>query len=363
MSVGGASGGGDVLVVTQAQTHGSSLVRSVNDVRFDKRLRDWWFRLAARRPRGRNFRGLMPRDRDVLVGIFQAFAFLFWRRQIAAFDPANLATLARAIAAKIPPAPEGSNPHVSFIVPVHEQVRFTLACLDSIAQQRTDHTYEILVGDDASMDETSAALQMIPAVRRITHARRLGFVENCNALGSYARGRYIAILNNDVVLFPDWLESMLDTFLIVPKTGLAGGMLLYPDGRLQEAGCEVSSTADIRRIGVGGSTNNSAFQKMGDVDYCSGAALILPAALWRQLGGFDPAFAPAYYEDADLAFRVRKSGRSVVYQPAAKAFHFLGQTQQQVFFREDLKALIAENRQKFIDRWGSELLQNREFAG
>ena len=63
---------------------------------------------------------------------------------------------------------------------------------------------------------------------------------------------------------------------------------------------------------------------MKEVDYISGAAILIPRKLWEQIGGFDERFAPAYYEDTDLAFEVRKAGYRVVYQPRSKVVHFEG---------------------------------------
>lgn len=330
-------------------------------VRLHKRLLDGYMRLAFARPRGRRLRWLSWHERETLTDIFAKYDFIFWRRQVATFDLAKIATLTASLAGRLSSPRSTVRPDISFILPVHNEIRFTLACLESIAHQTTSHSYEILVGDDASTDDTAAALRLIPQVRLMTHPRRLGFLENCNILGGHAAGRVIAILNNDVVLFPDWIDSILKTLSHSGEIGLLGGMLLFPDGRLQEAGCGVDGSAGTRRRGVGGDPMGAEYQSMCDVDYCSAAAVALPADVWRALNGFDPRYAPAYYEDADLAFRVRKLGKKVRYQPAAKAFHFLSQTNQA--FPEEFLRLISINQDRFRQRWHDDLVRKEATAG
>src|SRR5690606_31038475 len=111
------------------------------------------------------------------------------------------------------------------------------------------------------------------------------------------------------------------TFDADPEVGLVGAQLLYPDGRLQEAGGVVFSDGSAWNYGRFESPSDPRYAYLRDVDYASGAALAIPRALFLQLGGFDTRYAPAYYEDTDLAFAVRGAGRRVVYQPAARVVH------------------------------------------
>ena len=153
-----------------------------------------------------------------------------------------------------------------------------------------------------------------------------GFIAACNDGASLARGEYLIFLNNDTIPQPGWLEALLDTFSTEPGAGLVGAQLLYPDGHLQEAGGVVFADGSGWNYGKFESPDDPRFAYLRDCDYASGAAIAIPRALFAALGGFDARYAPAYYEDTDLAFAVRAAGHRVLYQPASKVVHVEGGT-------------------------------------
>lgn len=216
-------------------------------------------------------------------------------------------------------------PAVSIIIPVHNQIRFTLACLHSIYLNAGRQDFEIHVADDASSDQTQEVFaERFPRLRYLRSDENLGFLRTCNRAAKEARGRHIVLLNNDTVVLPGWLSELLRTFDEHPGTGLAGSKLLYPEGALQEAGGIVFKDGGAWNYGRLEDPTDPRFGFARDVDYCSGASVAVDAELWRRLGGFDERFSPAYYEDTDLAFQVRAAGRRVIYQPCSEVVHFEG---------------------------------------
>jgi GT2 family glycosyltransferase len=245
-------------------------------------------------------------------------------------------------------------PRVSIIVPVHNQLEFTLRCLMAIAAHPSRASVEIVVCDDASQDGTARVLGPVAGIRYIRNAANLGFVLSCNRAAAEARGEFLLFLNNDTQVQEGWLDHMLALFDQDARAGLVGARLVFPDGRLQEAGGTVWRDGSAHNIGRYDDPAKLEFNRVREVDYCSGACLLIRASLFRQLGGFDARYAPAYYEDTDLAFRVRQAGRKVLYQPKAVVVHHEGASGG-TDPGAGIEAQLAANRAKFIERWRKQL--------
>jgi len=245
-------------------------------------------------------------------------------------------------------------PLVSVIVPVYNEVNLSLQCLASLAQVTSRYSFEIIVIDDGSRDATREKLEKIPGIRYLRNGQNMGFIRSCNRAAADARGEFLVFLNNDTVIQDGWLDHLVDTFQIEPQTGLVGSKLIYPNGRLQEAGGRVWEDGSTRIVGRYDDPHKPEYNYLRPVDYCSGASLMIRAALFRELNGFDERFAPAYYEDTDLALRVRARGRKVMYQPFSQIFHMEGGTAGADISR-GIKSYQAVNARKFRDKWASVL--------
>jgi O-antigen biosynthesis protein len=215
-------------------------------------------------------------------------------------------------------------PRVSVIIPVYGKLPYTLACLRSIARHPTAAAYEVIVVDDASPDDSVATLARVDGLRIIRHASNVGFVGSCNAGAAAARGDYLFFLNNDTQVTPGWLDGLLSCFAERADCGMAGSRLVYPDGRLQEAGGLVFADGAGWNAGRFENRNAPAWRYRREVDYVSGAALMIRKNTFDQLGGFDQRYSPAYFEDTDLAFGVREQGLRVYYEPSSTIIHYEG---------------------------------------
>jgi GT2 family glycosyltransferase/glycosyltransferase involved in cell wall biosynthesis len=251
-------------------------------------------------------------------------------------------------------------PDVSIVIPVHNKFSTTYDCLDSIVKAPSDRTFEIIIADDCSDDETLlAALVFAGAVRIVRNTTNLGFVRTCNAGAALARGRYLFFLNNDTLVKPGWLDELVQTFEQVPNVGIAGSKLLFPDGKLQEAGGIIWRLGDGWNWGRGRDPSDPAFSFLRDADWVSGAALMIERTLFGLLGGFDEYYAPAYYEDTDLAFRVRALGKRVVVQPASEIVHLEGVSAGTDTSGPGMKRFQVVNHAKFYRRWKDTLITHR----
>ena len=253
------------------------------------------------------------------------------------------------------PAPVAA-PRASIVVPVHGQLALTRRCLQALARSGDAASFEVIVVDDASPDDTPRSLPTIPHLEFLRLEPNQGFIAACNAGAAQARGEFVVLLNNDTIPQPGWLDALLATFATHADTGLAGSMLLAADGRLQEAGGIVHDDGGAANYGRGEDAGDPRFGYVREADYVSGAALALPRALWRQLGGLDAHYAPAYYEDTDLAMRVRAVGLKVRYQPASRVVHLEGASAGTDTSR-GMKAWQPVNERRFAQRWAGELVR------
>ncbi|MCY7353545.1 MAG: glycosyltransferase [Lysobacter sp.] len=250
--------------------------------------------------------------------------------------------------------PVAGIPVASIVIPVFNQFEHTLRCLRALAQHPPAAACEIIVVDDGSSDATSESLPQITGVRYHRRSANGGFIAACNDGAAQARGDFLVFLNNDTVPQPGWLDALLRTFEQHPRTGVVGAQLLYPDGRLQEAGGVVFADGSAWNYGKFASPDDPRYAYVRDADYCSGAAIAIPSTLFRSLGGFDLRYAPAYYEDTDLAFAVRAAGHRVVYQPRARVVHVEGVTAGNDT-GSGVKAYQIRNQAIFREKWSSAL--------
>lgn len=254
-----------------------------------------------------------------------------------------------------------AHPTVSIVIPVHNKYHYTHKCLYSILKHSGNISYQIIIGDDASTDKTATIQDRIKHIDVSTHNPGLGFLRNCNTASKLARGKYILFLNNDTVVQPGWLEALVQTIESADNIGMVGSKLVYPDGLLQEAGGIIFSNAEGWNYGRLSFPEAPEYNYVKEVDYISGASIMLHKWLWDQLGGFDERYVPAYYEDSDLAFEVRKAGLKVLYQPKSVVVHFEG-ISHGTDTGSGIKEYQVKNKVRFFDKW-KDVLEAQQSKG
>jgi GT2 family glycosyltransferase/glycosyltransferase involved in cell wall biosynthesis len=245
---------------------------------------------------------------------------------------------------------------ISVIIPVFNQLHFTQACLASLQQHPDAERFEVIVVDDYSSDATSDVIGKIPGVVYLRNERNSGFTSSCNRGATEARGSLLLFLNNDTAVTPGWLSALHETFGNVPNAGLVGSKLVFPDGRLQEAGGIIWKDGSGWNRGKFGDAEKPEYNFLREVDYCSAACMMIPKSLFERVGGFDSKYSPAYYEDTDLAFKVRREGFKVLYQPLSTVVHYEGATGG-TDLQTGAKKFQEINRTTFVSAWADVLAE------
>ena len=250
--------------------------------------------------------------------------------------------------------PKVEHPLVSIVIPVYNQVCYTYNCLLSIAANTGDIPYEVIIADDVSTDATRKLAHFAENLVISRNSKNMGFLKNCNQAAAKARGEYIFFLNNDTTVGENWLRPLVDLMERRQDAGMVGSKLVYPDGKLQEAGGIIWKDGSGWNFGRGQDPDMPEYNYVKEVDYISGAAIMIRSSLWKEIGGFDETFAPAYYEDTDLAFQVRQKGYKVLYQPQSVVTHFEG-VSNGTDLNSGLKKYQVDNAEKFRKKWAEVL--------
>ena len=248
--------------------------------------------------------------------------------------------------------PFHETPKVSVVIPVYNKFEFTYDCVKALLETQNAASFEVIIVDDQSSDETLLAPVVFPGATVLRNDRNLGFVGGCNRGAAAAKGEYIFFLNNDTKVHDFSLDALLDVFRLHENVGIAGSKLLFGDGKLQEAGgiIWIWRFGDGWNYGRGQDPADPRFNYVRDTDYVSGAALMISKVLCDEISGFNPDLAPGYYEDTDMAFRVRSMGYRTLYQPRSVVTHFEGVSSGNDL-TQGMKRYQLINGRKFFMRW------------
>lgn len=242
-------------------------------------------------------------------------------------------------------------PLVSCISVTYGPTPEIFSLLESVQRHAGDITFDMTVvtqpSDDGSMAEEIS--RRAPWVRVIALDSNIGFGPANNLAIEQAGGEFIALLNPDIVVTEGWLPSLLSA-LDDRAVFVAAPPLLSAEGRIDEAGQVMF--ADGGSDAIGGPQWPNDYEQMmfsRDVNYASAACWLMRRSVFLELGGFDPAYAPAYFEDPDLAFTARARGlvsRLVVDRPVVHA-HAVAS--------ESRVALAERSRKVFQSKWAEVL--------
>lgn len=249
--------------------------------------------------------------------------------------------------------PEVEDPIVSVVIVTYGDGEMALSAVEALLVN-TAEPFELIVIDNASPDETAELLQArLIGATIVANKDNVGFARASNQGAELARGTYLCFLNADAFVQPNWLPPLVNALERDDSVGAAAPLFLYPDGRVQEAGSAVDAKGVAISIGDGEDAASFENRFRRTIDYGSAACLLVRADLFEEVEGFDPAYSPAYYEDADLCFKLEERGFATVLEPASRVVHLRGGGSEQA------RILMTMNRRIFAERWQERLRRRR----
>jgi GT2 family glycosyltransferase len=243
----------------------------------------------------------------------------------------------------LPYLEEVTEPDCSIVIPVHNRVALTRQCLERVLNPDVTRTSEVIVVDDASEDETVAALSSFGRrIRTIAHETNAGFSASCNDGAAAGSTKYVVFLNNDTMPQPGWLDALVAYAEGHPNAAAVGAKLLFPDATIQHAGLVISQDRIPRHIYAGFPASHPAVNKSRRFQMVTAACVLFRRRAFEEFDGFDTAFVNGY-EDVDLCLRLGEAGHEVHYCHESELYHLESVTRGY--------GLYDYNHQLYLNRW------------
>jgi len=220
---------------------------------------------------------------------------------------------------------KNKNPLVSIVILTWNSANFIETCLESLSWQ-TYRPFEVIVADNASKDGTLKKAKECPQCgivkKFLANERNLGCAGGNNVGWRASSGEIVVILNPDTVVEKTWLEELAGALQSDPEAAVAGCKIYYPNSHiLQHAGGKIHPNGMTTHLG-NGEEDKGQYDELRTVDYVTGAALAVKRKILEEIGGFDEDYDPAYFEETDFCYKVRKKGCKVIYVPKSVLYHY-----------------------------------------
>ena len=247
--------------------------------------------------------------------------------------------------------PSTERPRASIILLAWKRIDLLLTCLRSLSDTlRSDIAYEVVVVlQEATPSLKDALRSQTEGVRLVESQVNLGFGGGCNLGVSVARGEYLVLLNDDCVVAPRWLDWLVATADANPLAGAVSSLILFPDGRIQEAGAVVWADGSATHVGREAPGDSLEWHFVRQVDYDSACSLLVTRRAWDKVGGFDSRYHPIYYEDVDLCLAIRDAGYQVLFEPRSRLWHHESASAEDFFKR----FLFRRNQKQLQQKWAA----------
>ncbi len=256
--------------------------------------------------------------------------------------------------------PAHAEPRASILIAAFNPPEFRHCVRSLAAGLDSEPSCEVIATLNGPSGALLEAASGVKGLRTVDTPVNLGLAAGANLARDAARGEFLVLFQDDAEIEPGWLDALVTAADANPDAGAVGGLVCWPDGeRVQTAGVVVWDDCSHSEVGAGSPPGEWDDHEPFAVDYSPSSSLLVRAETWDAIGGLDDAYFPAGHIDADLAMRIRRSGRAVLVQPKARTRHRRGASSTKPFKR----FIAVRNAQLFRERWSDELARTQEPRG
>ncbi len=239
------------------------------------------------------------------------------------------------------------NLKTSIILLTYNHIDLTKDCIESIRKFTKKGTYELIVVDNASTDETVSYLKEQKDIKLILNKENKGFPIGCNqGIEASDPTSDILLLNNDTVVTTNWLTNLKTCLYSNPFIGAVGAVSNHTENR-QGVEFTYETMEEMQQKAKENNESNPA--RWEEKAFLIGFCLLLKREVFNQIGLLDINYTPGYIEDNDLSLRILESGYKLMLCHDVFIHHYLGTS-----FRKDLNtfySILFKNREYFYQKW------------
>ena len=238
---------------------------------------------------------------------------------------------------------------IDVVIPVYGSSPKLLECLESLEQSIDCNIKVFLINNGAPQDLLDECENMGIVKDILNNGNNLGFGQGCDLGIRSANSKYIVLLNSDALVLPSTLKNLCIAKQDHPNCAVIAATCFDENMNVAEHGRVIKSDGHSFGYGENDNPNDSRFSSFLDVLYASYVCVLIDKEAYIEIGGFDPAYHPAYYEDSDLSLRFRDMGKRVGVS-TSKVIHSVGTSTSSIVEIEEIK---ERNRQYFINKFSS----------
>ncbi|HCK99404.1 MAG TPA: hypothetical protein DHW42_04780 [Candidatus Marinimicrobia bacterium] len=243
-----------------------------------------------------------------------------------------------------------TNKFVSIILLTYNALEYTKKCIKSIREQ-TQYPYEIIFVDNGSTDGTKRYLRNLiqkhTNFKLIANKTNKGFAVGNNQGVRQAKGEYVMILNNDVLVSDGWLESMVNSLERDEKIGMVGPLTNYISGRQRVA--KIPYNDENGFLEFAGQVREANKNKLTPRRRIAGFAVLMRKSLYEEVSGLDESYGTGNYEDDDLCLKVQEKGHAIMVDESTFIHHYGSRTFKSN--KINYKKSLTEKGARFKEKW------------